>query len=70
MRVALAFLLLLVSGLAPTTLSAQAGRFRVEAAFVKVPVAVSNSHGQSILELRDDFRVFDEGEERTISNLF
>jgi len=68
MRVALAFLLL-VSGLAPATLSAQAARFKVEASFVKVPVAVSDSHGRSILGLtRQDFRVFDEGEERAINN--
>ena len=68
MRVALA-LLLLVSGLAPASLSAQPTRFRVDASFVKVPVAVSDRNGRSILGLtRKDFRVFDEGQERAIEN--
>jgi len=68
MRAAVA-LLLLVSGLAPATLSPQTARFRVDASFVKVPVAVCDSHGRTILGLtRHDFRVFDEGQERPIDN--
>jgi VWFA-related protein len=67
MRVALAVLLLVC--LVPAMLSAQTSRFRVEASFVKVPVAVSDSHGRPIVGLtRESFRVFDEGEERPIDN--
>jgi Ca-activated chloride channel homolog len=44
-------------------------RFKIEASFVKVPVTVSDSKGRMIQGLRrDDFRIFDEGEERSIDN--
>ncbi|HXK60740.1 MAG TPA: VWA domain-containing protein [Acidobacteriota bacterium] len=70
MPVLLAALLILAVALPAPGFAQQAPpRFRVEASFIKVPVTVSDSHGRLIPDLGPrHFRVFDEGEERTIDN--
>src|SRR5690606_2551192 len=43
--------------------------FKVQADFIRVPVTVLDRNGQAILDLdRDDFELFDEGEQASISN--
>ena len=59
----------LLAGLfAITSLSGQTA-FKVDAGYVRVPVTVLDQDGRSILGLTgEDFRLFDEGKEMTISN--
>jgi Ca-activated chloride channel homolog len=66
---AVAALLILLWSVSPLSAEEPSPRFKIQASFVKVPVTVSDSKGRMIEGLsRDDFKVFDEGEERLIDN--